>query len=231
MIERIEINLLPVEYRVRKRSFNLPRSIVYPALALIVFAVGAGFYTIYLGEKQARLTDEIEAIEKEIAANKQVQTEINELRKRKQITDQKIRALERISVDREKWVRLLEVFSGNLPTYAWLISVKESGEEQPRNIVVEARTYSFPEVADYMKKLEAAEYIKNVTLMPPGIEQIQGSDRKVYKFTITCDINPDVGLRPALNIDEHIKEESAAKESASAGKRRGRARADDGGKK
>jgi len=231
MIERIEINLLPVEYRVRKRSFNLPRSIVYPVLALIVLAAGAGFYTIYLGEKQARLTEEIEAIEKEIAANKHIQTEINQLRKEMQETDHKIRALERISVDREKWVRLLEVFSGSLPTYAWLISVKESGEELPRNIAVEARTYSFPEVADYMKKLETAEYIKSVTLMPPGIEQIQGHDRKVYKFILTCAINADVGLRPAFESEAQVKEDVAAKENASAGKRRGRAKADDGGKK
>jgi Tfp pilus assembly protein PilN len=218
MIERIEINLLPVEYRVRKRSFNLPRSIVYPVVALIVIAVGAGFYTVYLNEKQTRLTEEIAAIEKEIAANKHVQEEINKLRKEKQITDQKIRALERISVDREKWVKLLEIFSGNLPTYAWLISLRDE-RGPPEKVLVEARTYSFPEVAQYMSKLEEAEYIKSVTLT--GIEQIQGHDRKVYKFNIICDINADVGLKPAaLESDEPVKETGAA---PPAGKRRGRA--------
>jgi Tfp pilus assembly protein PilN len=217
MIERIEINLLPVEYRVRKRNFNLPRSIVYPVVALIVMAAGAGFYTIYLNEKQARLTEEIAAIEKEIAANKHVQDEINKLRKEKQITDQKIRALERISVDREKWVRLLEIFSVNLPAYAWVISLRDE-HGPPEKVQVEARTYSFPEVAQYMSKLEETEYIKSVTLT--GIEQIQGHDRKVYKFNIICEINADVGLRPALvEGDEPVKETGAA---ATAGKKRGR---------
>jgi Tfp pilus assembly protein PilN len=216
MIEKIEINLLPVEYRVRKRSFNLPRSIVYPVVAFIVIAAGAGFYTIYLNEKQARLTEEIAAIEKEIAANKHVQDEINKLRKEKQVTDQKIRALERISVDREKWVRLLEVFSGNLPSYAWLISLRDE-RGPPEKVQVEARTYSFPEVAQYMSKLEEAEYIKSVTLT--GIEQIQGHDRKVYKFNLICEINADVGLRPVIEGDEPAKETGAA---APAGKKRGR---------
>ncbi len=218
MIERIEINLLPVEYRVRKRNFNLPRSIVYPVVALIALAAGAGFYTVYLNEKQTRLTEEIAAIEKEIAANRQVQEEINKLRQEKQVTDQKIRALERISVDREKWVRLLEIFSGNLPTYAWLISMRDE-LGPPEKVQLEARTYSFPEVAQYMSKLEEAEYIKSVTLT--GIEQVQGPDRKVYRFNLTCDINADVGLRPALaEGDEQVKDAGAA--AAPAGKRRGR---------
>ncbi len=223
MIEKIEINLLPVEYRVRKRNFNLSRSIVYPALAIVVLGVGAFFYSIYLNDKHARLTEEIAAIEKEIAANKHVQDEINKLRKEKQITDEKIRALERISVDREKWVRLLEVFSGSLPPYSWLITIKDE-RGPPEKVRLEARTYSFPEVAHYMSKLEETEYIKSVTLA--GIEQVQGHDRKVYKFNITCDINADVGLRPVLEGDEPVKEEGAA---ASAGKRRGRASG--GGKK
>jgi len=229
MIERIEINLLPVEYRVRKKSLNLPRSIVYPALAFVVLAAGAGFYTIYLNEKQARLTEEIAEIEKEIEANKHVQEEINKLRQEKQVTDQKIRALERISVDREKWVRLLEVFSGSLPTYSWLISVKDD-RGPPEKVQVEARTYSFPEVAHYMSKLEEAEYIKSVTLS--GIEQIQGHDRKVYKFNLDCEINAEVGMRPTLDGEEKAAGDGgAAAGNVAAGKRRGRAKADDGGKK
>lgn len=196
MIERIEINLLPVEYRVRKRSINLSRSIVYPAVIIVVLAAGAGFYTIHLNDKQERLTEEIEAIEKEINANKHVQAEINKLRQEKQITDQKIRALERISVDREKWVRLLEILSGNLPPYAWLVSVKED-KGPPEKLLLEARTYSFPEVALYMSKLEEADYIKSVELT--GIEQIQGHDRKVYRFNVACDINIDVGMRPVID--------------------------------
>jgi len=195
MIERIEINLLPVEYRARKRNLNLPRSIVYPLLIMLVLGACAGFYTIHLSDKQAQLTEEKEAIEKEINANKHVQAEINKLRQEKQVTDQKIRALERISVDREKWVRLLEILSGNLPPYAWLVSIKED-KGPPAKLLLEARTYSFPEVAHYMSKLEEADYIKSVELN--GIEEIQGPDRKAYRFTMTCEINIDVGMRPVL---------------------------------
>jgi Tfp pilus assembly protein PilN len=223
MIQKIEINLLPVEYRARKRGINLSRSIVYPALIFMVLAAGAGFYTIHLNDKQARLTEEIEAIEKEIEANRSVQAEINKLRQEKQVTEQKIRALERISVDREKWVRLLEILSGNLPAYSWLDRVTED-KGPPERLLVEARTYSFPEVAHYMSKLEEAGYIKSVELT--GIVQIDFQGRNAYDFKIACEINVDAGLKPLAGGDTLIAAGEAA--AAPAGRRR-RAAAGNGG--
>jgi Tfp pilus assembly protein PilN len=197
MIERIEINLLPAEYRVRKRSMNLPRSIVYPVMIFLVFACGAGLYTVYLRDKQARLEEEIAVIEKDIQANAHIQAEINKLREDRKVTEEKIKALQRINVNREKWVRLLEVLSGKLPAYTWLMSVKEeSGGEQ---LVIEARTYSFPEVAHYMTRLEENEYISAVILS--GIEQIQGQGRMLYRFSITCTLNKDAGLTTGAAAD------------------------------
>jgi len=190
MIERIEINLLPAEYRVRKRSVDVPRSLVYPIVGIIVFLCAAGLYTIYLRDQEAKLKEDITALEAEIKANAHIQAEINKLRADKKITEEKITALQRISVNREKWVRLLEVLSGKLPPYTWLMSVKEETVEK---LSVEARTYSFPEVAHYMTRLEENEYIARVDLV--SIEQVQGPEnRKVYRFSISCAVNKDAGL-------------------------------------
>jgi Tfp pilus assembly protein PilN len=190
MIERIEINLLPAEYRVRKRSMNVPRSIVYPIVVFLVFACAAGLYTIYMRDKQARLEEEIAGIEKEIQANAHIQAEINKLREDKKVTEEKIKALQRINVNREKWVRLFEILSGKLPAYTWLMSVKEEAEGE--KLVIEARTYSFPEVAHYMTRLLETEYVSEVILA--GIEQIQGQGRMLYRFSITCTLNKDAGI-------------------------------------
>ncbi len=192
MIERIEINLLPAEYRIHKRSLKLSRWTVYPALGLLLLAVGAIFFHIYMLNKVSTLTDEIASLDRQITANKPIQTEINQLRQEKSIIDEKIRALERINVNREKWVRLLEVFSSNLPSYSWLMSVKE--EVGPTSILrVEARTYSFPEVAYYMTKLKENEFISEVELHE--IEQISSEDlRRVYRYSLSCTVNPDAKL-------------------------------------
>ncbi|MFW6244801.1 MAG: PilN domain-containing protein [Fibrobacterota bacterium] len=191
MIERIEINLLPAEYRIHKRKIKLSRATVYPILALLVLGVGAALFSIYMQNRVDVYEGEIDNLEKEIQRNRHVQAEINKLRQDKKIIDEKILALERISVNREKWVRLLEVMSNSLPTYSWLISVKE--ELGPPSVLrLEGRTYSFPEVAHYMTKMKNDDYISGVELS--NIEQINGQGRRVYRFTISCTVNPDVKL-------------------------------------
>jgi len=202
MIERIEINLLPAEYRIHKRSVDVPRSLVYPIVGIIVFLCAAGLYTIYMRDQESKLQDDIAALEAEIKANSHIQKEINQLRADKKVTEEKIMALQRISVNREKWVRLLEVLSGKLPSYTWLISVKEETDEK---LGVEARTYSFPEVAHYMTRLEENEYISRVDLV--SIEQVQGPEnRKVYRFSINCAINKDAGLGASDSASKEVKQ-------------------------
>jgi len=193
MIERIEINLLPAEYRIHSRNLKLSRAVVYPVLGLIALIFAAISVTIYMQNRAASLEDDIASLDREIQANKHIQAEINKLRRDKTEVEQKIRALERINVNREKWVRLMEIFSNSLPPYSWLISIKEESGASP-TVRIEARTYSFHEVATYMSKLEQSEFITAVALME--IEQMSGAvqGRNVYKFTITCTINPDAKL-------------------------------------
>ncbi|MFP4163148.1 MAG: PilN domain-containing protein [Chitinispirillaceae bacterium] len=191
MIEKIEINLLPAEYRVHKRKIKLSRAVVYPVLGLLVLGVSAALFSIYLQNKVDVYEGEIENLNREIKRNSHIQTEINKLRQDKNIIDEKILALERININREKWVRLLEVMSNSLPSYSWLISVKE--ELGPPSVLkMEGRTYSFPEVAHYMTKLKNNDYISDVELS--DIEQVSGQGRRVYRFTISCTVNPDVNL-------------------------------------
>jgi len=202
MIDRIEINLLPAEYRVHRRSVDVPRSLVYPILGIIIFVCAAGLYTLYMRDQEAKLRDDVAALEAEIKANAHIQAEMNKLREEKKITEEKVKALQRISVNREKWVRLLEVLSGKLPPYTWLVSVKEEGAG---NLSVEARTYSFPEVAYYMTRLEENEYIARVDLA--GIEQVAGPEgRKAYRFSINCAVNKDAGLGAPASAAGEVKQ-------------------------
>ncbi|MCL2182956.1 MAG: PilN domain-containing protein [Chitinispirillia bacterium] len=185
MIERIEINLLPSEYRLRPRGIAIPRTVIYPAVVILILAVCAAGITIWQGEEISNLNGEIAAINAEIEANKGLQKELNELRQNKTVTEGKIAALKQISVDREKWVRLLEMLSDALPVYTWLMSVRnDTPEGQPERLLIEARTYSFPEVAHYMSRLEGHELIDHVAL--EGVEQIQGQDRRLYRFNLAC---------------------------------------------
>ncbi len=195
MIERIEINLLPAEYRFHKKRFRIHREMIYPLLGVILTGIVLVFWTLFQENSISYNKGQIAFLSQQIEQNRPIQNEINMLRSDKMAIQEKIRALERISVSREKWVKLMEELSGRLPQYTWLLSVKEENTIPPV-LSIEGRTYSFPEVANYMSNLKDSKYISSVGLT--DIEQVS-SKEKVYKFSITCSLNQDVNLAPVQN--------------------------------
>lgn len=191
MIERIEINLLPAEYRFHKKTIKLQREIVYPVMGVLLVAFILALYTFNMDGQITQLKDDIVRTEDSFKKNKPIKDEITRLKDNKKIVEGKIVALERITVDRGKWVRLMEIFCQRLPDFTWLISC----EEKDANILMEGRTFSFPEVANFMTRLSESKYIKAVDLS--GIEQKDAS--KTFSFVISCKINTEVEMDKAFS--------------------------------
>jgi Tfp pilus assembly protein PilN len=187
MMERVEINLLPAEYRIHRRTLKISREIVYPLLGLVILFFGLWSYTLSLDGRIHRLRGEIAGIDNAIVSNKHVLNEINLLKADKTTIQEKIRALQRINVNREKWVRLLEIFCERLPGFTWLTSITEAGGATP-TLKVDGMTFSFQEVANFMSKLSESGYITSVDLI--DISQSEGGDSP-YHFSISCTLNPD----------------------------------------
>lgn len=191
MIERIEINLLPAEYRVHTSRFYLQREILYPLIALTIVVTVMGVWTFMLDTSISSFAKKIANTEQEIARNKHILTEINKQEEQKKLVQQKIRALERIDVNREKWIRLQEVFCEKLPAVTWVDKIEEQKDAE-NTLAVDGKTYSFSEVAFYMTALTESEFINSVDLL--NIEQIGGAE-KIFRFIILCKINPDARLK------------------------------------
>ena len=190
MIERIEINLLPAEYRVHRKKFQVKREVAYPLLIAGVIAFALSMVSIGIQNSIRTSRNEIKTVEQSIEQNRPIQKEINQLRNDKQRIEGKIRGLELIDVNREKWVRLMEEISNRLPEYTWLISLREE-QSTPPVIHIEGRTHSFPEVANFMSNLKDCPYILSIDLSQ--IEQISAADR-IFRFLISCAINDNAYL-------------------------------------
>jgi len=197
MIERIEINLLPAEYRFHRKTIKLQREIVYPVLGVLLVAFGLALYTFNMESQITQLKSDILRTEESFKKNKPIKDEIARLKDNKKIVEGKIVALERITVDRGKWVRLMEIICQRLPDFTWLISC----EEKDSTIVIEGRTFSFPEVANYMTRLSESNYIKTVDLS--GIEQKDAL--KTFSFIISCKVNPEVEMDNASSQETTSK--------------------------
>jgi len=204
MIERIEINLLPAEYRIHRRQFRVKREVAYPFIVAGVAAVGFMLTGAYMQNSIRVYRNEIKAIQQAIDKNRPIQQEINRLQDDKKQIQMKIRALELIDVNREKWVRLMEEVSNRLPEYTWLTSMKEEAGTPPV-IHLEGRTYSFPEVANLMSNLKDCPYIATVDLSQ--IEQTDARDR-IYRFSISCAID-DAAYLPSERTEKNGKSKGA----------------------
>ena len=199
MVERIEINLLPAEYRVHRKTLQLPRAVVYPVLGVGILWFLLFLVNLKLDNTISQVKSDIAHTEKMIKTNQPIKDEINRLKESKTIIQGKIVALEQINVDRAKWVRLMEELCRRLPDYTWI----ESCQEKDSSLIIDGQTFSFPEVANFMSQLSESAYIRSVDLS--GIEE---KDAKTFSFSITCRLNPKpvikeiVSTQPALSANQ-----------------------------
>jgi len=192
MIERIEINLLPAEYRVHRRAIRIQRELLYPALFVAILWMVLWWLTISISSQITEKQQNISQIEDSIRKNQHIKAEIERLKTDRKTIGDKIIALERISVNKEKWVRLMEIFCGRIPRYTWLGSLEERSAQSPPQIVIRGSTFSFPEVANFMTRLAESEFITAVDLST--IEQTSQTQDKSFSFNLTGTINPDARI-------------------------------------
>jgi Tfp pilus assembly protein PilN len=193
MLERIEINLLPAEYRFHPHNLILiKREVIYPFLVLVIAFTVMALWVVMIKVEIHDYQGKISSIEAMIKENQYVQSEIRRLESERTIVLEKVKALERINVNRGKWVGLMEAFCRCLPDQTWITSILESAGAS-NMLEISGRTLSFPEVASFMSRLSASEYITSVDLI--NIELIKAG-AKSFNFMISCGINPDAGLTP-----------------------------------
>ena len=181
MIERIEINLLPAEYRVHKKSLQLRREIFYPIVGVGIVWFLLFLWNFKLDDDISQVRHDITATDQSIKANKPIKDQIDRLKDSKNVIKGKILALEQINVDKAKWVRLMEVICQKIPDFTWLLSC----EEKDSTLFIDGITYSFPEVANFMSRLSESAAIKSVDLA--GIEEKDAS--KTFSFSLSCKLN------------------------------------------
>jgi Tfp pilus assembly protein PilN len=189
MHDFLQINLLPAEYRVHKRAIKLQSEIIWPALfvgaVVVVLSMVSTAQRTRIGSVQGQIAD----LDQKIALNAPIEEEIKKLSAEKKVIVGKIMALERISVNRAKWVRLMEMLCKCRPEYTWLSSVRESPGAPA--LIIQGKTRSFPEVATFMADLKQSVFVRAVELAK--IEQVNEAE-KIFGFEITCTIDPNAGL-------------------------------------
>lgn len=187
MVEKIEINLIPHEYRVRNRRFTIKKDVLIPVLISGgLISVMLLWNTILLGSIKKAEFDTAN-LESQIQANGSIKKEIEDLGVEQQAMERKLAGLKRVSasVIRDKWVRLLELYCSELPENSWLTEITEDGA----NIKVTGETMAFGEVGQFMVQLMNNPLVSSVNLV-----EVKGKDATGSELTFTI----NQGLQPSM---------------------------------
>ena len=189
----ISINLLPPEYRKKQKDFTwvTDRRIIWPAVAAIVAIVAVLMLQAFINETISGLSDELSRVQEEVERERPLLSKISDLEQKKGVVTTKINALKSIQVSKKRWVILFENISSVLPPNMWITSINQLGEF---DMEMRGVTLDFPEVAEYMVKLEKQVSVQSVSLVTISTTKIDGDE--AYNFTIK------IVLRQDLNAGE-----------------------------
>lgn len=190
----LEINLLPAEFRTRKKDFSwiVDRRVVWPTIALIVFVFCLFLLFAYMDERKNELERQLEFTRTEIEKEKPLLNKIKDLDAKIAVIVQKRNALKSIQVSKKRWVILFENISSILPPNMWLITMQQAGENE---LELRGTTYDFSEVAEYMVKLEKQISIASVTLVSISTTKVEGEE--AFTFAMRVRIREDLGIEEA----------------------------------
>lgn len=186
----VSINLLPVEFRKKKKDFSwiTDRRTIWPTIALIAAIVCVVMLNNFMAETKDGLNSELSRVKAEVERQRPLLKKIGELEQKQGIVNTKINALKSIQVNKKRWVVLFENISSVLPPNMWLTSLNQMGEF---DLEMRGTTFDFSEVAEYMVKLEKQAAIDNVSLVTIATTKVDGEE--AYSFTIRIVLSKDNG--------------------------------------
>jgi len=190
----MEINLLPSEYRQSKLNLSwlLDARVIWSTFALVLVALVLSLLYYHVTETTNELKNAVQQTMQAIEKERPLLDKIAELEQKQKVIKEKSEALRSIQVSRKRWVLLFEDFSTSLPPSTWISGIIQ--EEDVMNI--NCTTWTFPEVALYMLKLEQTQGVTEVSLTNINAVKINSED--AYSFSLKVKFNPNLGLETGI---------------------------------
>lgn len=181
----IRINLAPagvrprIGLRLRVPALTLNLGVVFGLLGVLAI-VGIGFTWWNLARAEARLITEVDQMSKELATLKTMLGQAGDARKRLEELKQRVETITALTRDRDRPVRLLDVFVDVVPKDLWLTGF----EATDSTLKISGMAFSTTAVADFMANLRRSGKFKEVDIVIAR-QDLAKSPRQV-SFEVTC---------------------------------------------
>jgi len=179
MVEKIQINLIPAEYRTNERTLSFDTKIILPAIISLTMVGIALCWSFFLSIRISLEKEKIANIEREIDVNKTIQEEIKKLETLQSEMKNKVAGLKSVNVNRTKWISAFELYASVLPENTWLTRIEEMADGV--TIAIDGMTEADAEVGLIMKRLSDSPMSSNAVLVEM---RDAGNDGRLKSFTI-----------------------------------------------
>lgn len=167
----IRINLLP--FRAARKKENVRRQVSYFLLSVILVVLVFAYGDFYLRRTINALEDKKAEMTAELKKFNEINREITEIKKKLEILKQKNEIVERISLDREKAVRLLD----DLTRVIIKKQMMFTGLTESNDVIqVTGTALDNQIIASFMRQLEAHPRFGDVVLVSSRQKRISDSE-------------------------------------------------------
>lgn len=188
----IEINLLPVGFRPKKRLIKFDAKLII-TLVIILAAIGLGGYYFYL--KQS-----LNEVSKQIAFYREAEVKIrdtvaldNEVKELRILIEERVTIIKELTGDSDVRFTMLEHINQVIPENLWLLNITEMIDNNIISYNIEGMSYSKDDISDFLAGLEKFKRFSNVSLesIKPAPLEIRDAYNYVVKVELSTTIPPE----------------------------------------
>jgi type IV pilus assembly protein PilN len=176
----IRINLLPSG---KKKAVMIPPSVVYGAIAGVLFIIIAIVVLVFLNREISSLQADVVTKENKLQQLKVTLQKVANYERDNAEFRAKSRIIEQLKKNQIIPLRLLDEVSEMLPKGVWLTKLSDAGG----SINIEGYAFSNTDLVSYVQNLKNSQYLNNVALVES--RQMTLEQTSVYKFHLTFGIS------------------------------------------
>jgi Tfp pilus assembly protein PilN len=193
LIQEIKINLLPVEYKLKKKSLTwiLSRRFVWPVMLAMVTIVSLMTYWVVLNEDKKLLQEVIISQNLSIEKLKPVEKKVKDLKLTIKKINRKNKALLGIQFSKTRWINIFQDLSSVIPSNSWITKITQVEQNSALTLVVSS--YQFADIAQYMVDLEKRKSFQTIQLLK--INTVKKKNLQAFTYEIKVLLDTDYLLK------------------------------------
>lgn len=182
----IRINLLPEEFRARKKKLRISLHWKYVAAVVVGFFLIPFLLTLWQKSRLGQLETEIRQTRVEAERQKADLELVQELTALKERILQRMQVVEQLNQNRTRWIEILTALNQSVPGEMWLASFKEERANREPQARIQGKSFSLKPIALFMNNLDETQWFSHPQFT--YAQRVSVPDGMAYDFEIIADL-------------------------------------------